>query len=175
MTEGNVSNLDRPQTLKELAQRSHSLESFGRNLRDWQHEISRRVTSQKEFQRRLADEPPRLAGGFEGGDVADAYLAAYAEWLTDQASLNAPDWVADRNRTLQDPWYADSNQTQLEKLAPKSFRTRNVYTIPDPIFKPRRGRPRVSVEQKRWKAIERQRAYRQRIKVLVERARRLEN
>ena len=48
MPDRNSEILDRPKTLSELAQRSHSLEDFGQNLRDWQHEISRRVSSTKE-------------------------------------------------------------------------------------------------------------------------------
>ncbi len=167
--------IDRPKTLKELAQRSHSLEAFGRNLRDWQHEISRRVTSRSEFKRRIQEEPEQLAKKFKRGNVADAYLAAYADWLSAQASLQSPDWVGGSQRRLKNPWYADSNHSQLAELAPESFRVRGVYTIPDPIFIPRRGRPRVSAKQKRLKAIERQRAYRKRIKALVEKARLLES
>jgi hypothetical protein len=174
MTEGNLQKWDRPKTLKELAERSHSLEDFGFNLRDWQHEISRRVSSHKEFRRRIEEVPKRLAGTFEGGNVADAYLAAYAEWLANQASLEIPDWVNDRKRVLKQPWYADANQSQLEKLAPHSFRARGVYTVPDPVFQPRRGRPQVSAEEKRLKAIQRQRAYRKRIKALIEIARQYE-
>ena len=74
--------LDRPKTLKELAERSQSLEELGRNLRDWQHEISRQVSSTREFKNRLRETPESLADKFEGGDIADAYLAAYADWLS---------------------------------------------------------------------------------------------
>ena len=81
--------------------------------------------------------------------------------------------IADLQRLLTTPWYADSNHSQLESSAPESFRIRGVYTIPDHIFTPRSGRPRVSAEQKRLKAIERQRQYRKRIKALVEQARAL--
>ncbi len=171
MTDRGRETFDRPKTLKELAQWSHSLEGFGRNLRDWQHEISRRVTSQREFSRRILEEPERLAEKFEGGLVADAYLAAYADWLAAIALLDSPDWVDDPRRKLEHPWYADTHHAQLEELAPESFRVRGVYTVPDPVFKPQPGRPRVASEQKRLKAIERQRAYRKRIKALVEQAR----
>ena len=173
MPNPNTEILDRPKTLKELAQQSHSLEDFGRNLRDWQHEISRRVSSREAFKIRLKDKPELLVNRFEEGDVADAYLAAYADWLSLQANLPSPHWAKDPQRRLITPWYADSDHSQLESSAPESFRIRGVYTIPDPIFKQRRGRPRVSAEQKRIKAIERQREYRKRIKALVEQARAL--
>ncbi len=175
MTDRTSEILDRPKTLKELAQRSYSLEDFGRNLRDWQHEISRRVTSRNGFMRSIEEEPEKLEKKFDGGNLADAYLAAYADWLSAQASLESPPWVDDSQRRLTNPWYADSNYSQLEELAPKNFRIRGVYTIPDHIFKPRPGRPRVSAERKRKKAMERQRAYRKRIKALVEKARLLES
>ncbi|MDA0350524.1 MAG: hypothetical protein O3C20_24365 [Verrucomicrobia bacterium] len=174
MPNTNSEIFDRPKTLKELAQRSNALEDFGRNLRDWQHEISRRVSSSKDFKLRLQEAPELLAEKFESGKVADAYLAAYADWLSGQANLQSPHWVKDPQRRLNTPWYADSNQTQLESLAPESFRIRGVYTVPESIFNPRRGRPKVSAEQKRLKAIERQRQYRKRIKALVEKARALD-
>ena len=173
MDNTNTEILDRPKTLKELAQRSHSLEDFGRNLRDWQHEISRRVSSREAFRTRLKDRPERLAKKFEEGEVADAYLAAYADWLSIRANIKSPHWAKDPQRRLSTPWYADSNHSQLESLAPESFRIRGVYTVPESIFNPRRGRPKVSSEQKRQKAIERQRQYRKRIKALVEQARAL--
>ena len=173
MTDKNSEILDRPKTLKELAERSHSLEDFGRNLRDWQHEVSRQVSSTKEFKLRLQETPEFLSDKFEEGEVADAYLAAYADWLSIRANINSPQWVKNPKRRLTTPWYADSNKTQLESLAPESFHTRGVYTVPESIFHPRRGRPKVSAEQKRLKAIERQRQYRKRIKALVEKAREL--
>ena len=173
MINTNMEILDRPKTLKELAQRSHSLEDFGRNLRDWQHEISRRVSSTKEFKLRLQEASELLADKFEEGEVADAYLAAYADWLSIRANIKSPHWAKDPQRRLSTPWYADSNHSQLESLAPESFRIRGVYAVPESIFNPRRGRPRVSAEEKRLKAIERQRQYRERIKALVEQARSL--
>jgi len=173
MPNTNSEILDRPKTLKELAQRSLSLEDFGRNLRDWQHEISRRVSSTKEFKLRLQEAPELLADKFEEGEVADTYLAAYADWLSIRANIKSPHWAKDPQRRLSTPWYADSNHSQLESLAPEIFRIRGVYTVPESIFNPRRGRPKVSSEQKRQKAIERQRQYRKRIKALVEQARAL--
>lgn len=163
--------LDRPKALKELAEQSHALEDFGRNLRDWQHEISRRVSSTQEFKLRLQAATDLLADKFEEGEVADAYIAAYADWLSIRSKIKSPHWTKDPQRRLTTPWYADSNHAQLESLAPESFRIRGVYTVPESIFNPRRGRPKVSAEKKRLKDIERQRRYRKRIKALVEKAR----
>lgn len=164
----------KPRTLRRVADESRSLSEFGANLRDWQHSVSRTTTSRPEFAARVCDPPPLLKDRFLEGSIADAYLAAYAEWLCEQAKMEAPGWVREEGRSLASPWYADRNTSQLEKLAPSSFAKRGVYTVPDAVFKPRRGRPRVPEETKRRKRIERQRAYRARIKSLVEAARALE-
>jgi hypothetical protein len=169
----NVSEtLQRPKTLKDVADSSSRLEEFGRFLRDWQHEIQRGgVHSRKEFAKRLAEEPPFLDGVFEGGDTADATLAAYAEWLADQAGLPRPEWCRDRRRIARAPWFGSPLRGWLIAHTPASFRQRNLFTIPEPVFSPKPGRPRVSREHKARKAAERQRAYRKRIRHLVAQAR----
>lgn len=117
-----ATSLHRPATLKELAARSDSLESFGFNLRDWQHEISRLVTSHQALQQRIQEAPPILASRFEGGKIADAYLAAYAEWLANKANLPTPLWARRKSRILANPWYSCSNHASLENSTPDSFK-----------------------------------------------------
>lgn len=173
MTEITQQTLKRPQTLKEVASDSDSLESFGYNLRDWQHEISRRTTSHKQLSRSIQESPPILSKRFDGGEIADAYFAAYAEWLSIQANITPPVWSKRKARSLSTPWYSGANRSQLEKRTPESFRKRGLYTIPENVFTPKPGRPRVSTEIKRQKAIARQRAYRQRVKALLDKARSL--
>lgn len=162
----------RPRTLADVARASDSLAAFGMNLRDWQHEIQRGgVHSRPELQRRLMDAPPRCVERFAGGDVADAYLAAYAEWLADDAGIDRPDWTRDPKRVASDPWFATPLRGHLLISTPASFRQRNVFTTPQTVFSPARGRPKVSLDQKRVKARLRQKMYRQRIRALVEKAR----
>lgn len=163
--------VNRPATLKEIAERSESLQDFGLNLRDWQHEVKRAVHSRKGLSTRLADAPSHLADHFEQGDVADAYLAAYAEWLADRAGISRPEWCTDKTRIARNPWFSAPTRGLLLLRSPASFRQRDLFTIPEQIFTPRAGRPRVSTEHKREKARQRQKAYRARIGVLVERAR----
>ena len=81
-----ATSLHRPATFKEIASRSNSIEPFGHNLRDWQHEISRLVTSHQELQRRIQEASPFLTSRFEDGKIADAY----AEWLANKADLPIP-------------------------------------------------------------------------------------
>ena len=155
-------------TLREVAAQSESLAEFGLNLRDWQHVIQRdHVNSRKELSRRLAEVPPLLANCFAQSVVADAYLAAYAEWIADRAGIPRPEWCADPARSAADPWFSTATRGLLLAKSPASFRQRNLFTIPEPVFTPRRGRPRVSVEQKRVKANFRQRAYRERIRIRI--------
>ncbi len=164
--------ISRPGTLREVADFSDSLESFGKSLRDWQHEIQRGgVHSKSEFAKRIKESPALLVDRFPQGDVADAYLAAYAEWLADRAGIERPDWTADVNRVAQTPWFSTPVRGRLLATAPASFRQRNIFTVPEAVFAPKAGRPPVSDEIKREKARLRQKAYRVRIRQLVEKAR----
>ena len=166
-------NIARPATLADVTRNVDSLETFGMNLRDWQHAIQRGgVRSRAELRRRLSEDPPPCRQRFVGGDVADAYVAAYAEWLADQAGIERPVWTGDKERVARDPWFATSLRGRLLATTPASFRQRNLFTVPEPVFHAAPGRPRVSAEQKREKARLRQKAYRQRVGELLRRARR---
>jgi len=167
-----LTKIQRPRTLLEVANFSTSLEEFGRNLRDWQHEIQRGgVHSRAEFSRRLHDAPPLLFERFKEGDIADAMLGAYAEWLADQAGITRPFWCSDPKRVARYPWFGGPLRGWLIAHAPASFRHRNLFTIPEPVFKPKSGRPKKSREHKAQMAALRQRAYRQRIRVLLDKIR----
>lgn len=169
----NVSDtLLRPATLFDVAESSASLEEFGHNLRDWQHEIQRGgVHSRREFSRRIGQPPEKMSGRFPQGDLADAMLAAYAEWLADQAGIPRPEWVRDPGRISGIPWFGSPLKGWLLVNSPASFRHRNLFTIPEPVFTPARGRPRKSKEHKARKAAQRQREYKKRIRSLIHQAR----
>lgn len=124
-----------------------------------------------EFAQRIADEPPLCADRFPNGDVADAYLAAYAEWLADRAEIPRPIWTSDPQRVAREPWFSTPLRGHLLVVSPASFRQRNLFTVPELVFHPRAGRPCVSAEEKHRKALLRQHAYRDRIRLLVAKAR----
>jgi len=158
----------RPRQLAEVARESQSLSDFGHLLRDWNHTLTRSDISSRPALAEAIRQPPRLlASEFNQGDVADAYLGAYAEWIADQAGIDRPAWTADPRRNLDRPWFADTARASLLVLAPASFRQRNVFTVPEKVVRLRRGRPRVSQTQKKAKARERDRRYRQRIKAYI--------
>jgi hypothetical protein len=113
------------------------------NLKDWIHEMQRRRGTEPEtIAAAIAEEPKRLRGLFVQGDVADAYLAAYAEWLADQSGIERPEWVRDRSRHPDHPWFASEDRACLLIRSPASFRQRDLFTIPEPLVRP--ARPKAS-------------------------------
>jgi hypothetical protein len=155
----------RPTTLKEIAERSDSIEEFGRHLRDWLHEL-RRASSRTQVAATIADEPPRLRDKFPQGEIADAWLAAYAEHLSGKIGAPAPEWAFAPWRTSDDPLFDEGSTPVLRTLAlaraPLAFKRRNIFTpsIDLPLVL-RAGRPIKSAEEKRKTNAERQRRFRE--------------
>lgn len=165
----------RPQTAAEVAIESSDAESFGRNLRDWQHEL-RRVTSRKEFVSRISEVPVLLAEQNRDHGQCDAYLSAYVEWLCERHGIAAPAWVLEPERVARKAWFDLPRFWQDSFVhAPGSFRRRGVFTRPDDVLKLRRGRPEVSAQQKQKKSAERQRRYRARVRAQLAKLRQLES
>ena len=163
-----------PSRLSDVAAQSEQLSDFGLLLREWNHHITRGdVSNRPALAKAIQDEPKRLAEKFTDGKIADAYLAAYAEWIADRAGIERPEWSADKQRTLAEPWFADNARASLLVHSPASFRQRNVFTIPEDVVRLRRGRPSVSPEQKKAKARARDQRYRQRMRELIKLGRQL--
>ena len=142
----------RPSTLKTVAEQSESLADFGRNLRDWLHEL-RLVSSRPLAAVAIAEEPPRLSGKFAQGEVADAWLAAYAEHLAIKAGIQPPSWVFTSSRVLTEPSLNEQNESPRLRMlalanAPLAFKRRNIYTPSvDLPLSLHAGRPRKSAKQ----------------------------
>ena len=156
----------RPSTLKAVAERSESLADFGRHLRDWLHEL-RLVSSRPHATVAVAEEPPRLRRKFAQGEVADAWLAAYAEHLAVKAGIQPPNWVFAPWRILAEPSFNEQNESQqLRALAftnaPLAFKRRNIYTPSvDLPLSLHAGRPHKSAAEKRQTNATRQRRFRE--------------
>ncbi len=145
-----------------MARRSTSIDDFGRNLRDWFHELKRGST-RGQLREAVRTRPPRLAGKFPQGDLADAFLTAQVDLLCRRSRVPPPRWTRDPGYVLADPWFsipARELRTYLLLETPEEFRNRNLFTIPEFQFAVRRGRPRVSAESKREKARLRQQRFR---------------
>ena len=161
-------------TAAEVAASSSDAESFGRNLRDWQHEL-RRVSCGPEFARRIEAAPRLLRNKLNDHGQCDAYLAAYVEWLCERHGVEVPDWTSQESRIAGKAWYDYPPLWQDAFLhAPGAFRRRGIFTRPDDVLTFRRGRPSVSDSQKRRKAALRQGRYRERIRAKLDRLEALE-
>lgn len=155
----------RPPSLKAIAERSDSIGDFGRQLRDWLHEL-RRVSSRAQAAAAVAEEPPRLRGRFPEGQVADAWLAAYAEHLAGRIGIVPPAWAFAPGRTPEDPVFDEGSTPALRTLAlvraPLAFKRRNIFThAVDLPLALRAGRPKKTAEEKRRTNAERQRRFRE--------------
>jgi hypothetical protein len=157
--------IPRPKSLKDVAVQSSSLGEFGLNLRDWLHEL-RRASSRLQAVAAVAEEPPCLAGKFPQGDVADAWLAAYAEHLAHKVGRAAPVWAFGPGRIAADPVFDEgADRPGLRALAlahaPAAFKRRNIFTPSvDLPLRLRAGRPTKSDEEKRENNANRQRRFR---------------
>jgi hypothetical protein len=155
----------RPKTLKQVAEHSATLDEFGRQLRDWLHEL-RRMSSRAEAAATITDEPRRLRDRFPRGSVADAWLAAYAEHLAGKIGIAAPKWAFASWRTSAEPLFDEAEDTPaLRNFAlartPLAFKRRNIFTPSvDLPLTLRAGRPAKSAEEKRKTNAERQRRFR---------------
>lgn len=156
---------DLPSTLAQIADRTESLEDFGRNLRDWLHEL-RRISSRPQVRAAMADKPRTLRRNFTGGAVADAWLAAYAELLSQRTHSRPPEWSFSRSRIAPEPWFANESGSLGSRIlalreAPLAFKRRNLYTHSVELpLRLRAGRPGKSPSEKRRANAERQRRFR---------------
>jgi hypothetical protein len=160
----------RPQTLAEVAARADSLARFGHELADWLHTV-RTLGSRPALARTIAAAPPRLAPRFADGALADATLAAYAEYLSSRIGVTPPAWCMEEERIAPEPWFADAgSRARLRALrdTPPAFKRRNLFTAaPDLPVRLRRGRPPVSAETKRATNAARQRRFQQNRRALL--------
>ena len=121
--------MKKPASLSEVSRWSESLEDFHSRLDDFLDQFH---TDRREGM--LAEEPPRLAGRIEGGDVADAYLAAVAVSFARKIGAAPPAWAIRDDRKLRTPWFSLSGKTIRATLlaeSPAPFRERNLFVSED--------------------------------------------
>jgi hypothetical protein len=156
---------ERPQSLHEVASRAETLAHFGREFADWLHTL-RTLPSRPQIAQAMFDEPPSLRARFPEGEIADAWLAAYAEHLAGQLGLSAPAWTQSPSRIATNPWFSTdlpSARARLLRDSPPAFKRRNVFTdAVDLPLRLRAGRPPKTAEEKRLANAARQRRFRAR-------------
>jgi hypothetical protein len=161
----NSRNYFRPRTARAVASRAATLQQFGLNLRDWFHEL-RKLTTRASLQAAVSHRPPRLREHFEGGQIADAFLAAQVDFLCRHAGIRPPLWTRSSEYVLDDPWFGYSDapaalRAILIRDADVEFKNRNLFTNSEIEWKPRRGRPRKSPAEHRETTRLRLRRWRQ--------------
>ena len=158
--------INRPKSLKDVAEQSATLGEFGLNLRDWLHEL-RRTSSRLQAAAAIAEEPPWLRTRFPQGHIADAWLAAYAEHLAGKIRQPAPACAFAPERIAPDPVFDDgADSPTLRALAlahaPAAFKRRNIFTPSvDLPLRLHAGRPTKPADEKRKTNAKRQRRFRQ--------------
>jgi hypothetical protein len=151
--------------LRDVAARSRSFTDFGREFQDWLHTL-RSLRSRPAVAAAIADEPEFLDIHFPESATADAWLAAYAEYLATTLGMRVPAWTAGAPRIAPEPWF-ESRIPALRLMAlrdsPAAFKRRNLYTagIDIPV-RLAAGRPTVSQAILRANNAARQRRFRER-------------
>lgn len=119
-------------TLSDVAAWSDSRAVFRRNLRDWATHVRELAVRSQVIGSVIV--PPRvLRGKFPEGAVADAWLAAYAEYVCLHVSAAIPEWALKQNRFLAEPSFDDGViDPRLRAIvldaSPEAFRRRNIFT-----------------------------------------------
>lgn len=156
---------DRPKSLHEIAVRAENLDHFGRELADWLHTL-RTLRSRAALAQTIAEAPPLLASRFPQGTVADAWLAAYAEYLAQRTGIPVPAWTSSPKRISREPWFSTDrplSRALALRDSPPAFKNRNLFTPRvDLPLRLRAGRPPKTPAEKLLTNAERQRRFRAR-------------
>jgi hypothetical protein len=115
----------RPSSLKEVAALSDGRRAFAYAIAEFidQFRIEKRPGM-------LEEEPARLQGRYDEGEVADAYLAAVAVTLAREVGADPPAWAWQPSRKLRHPWFAHRGAALRATLlaeSPAAFRERNLF------------------------------------------------
>lgn len=157
--------MNRPRTLQEIARSAESWADFGPYFQDWLHTV-RTFSSRGQLAEAIAAEPRRLSRVFTEGKIADAWLAAYAEYAAQRIGIEAPAWT--QSRKASEPWFAVEGTDVRSRLAalrdsPGPFKSRNLFTpTVDLPLRLRPGRPAKDAAELRQANAARQRAFRER-------------
>lgn len=161
----------RPKSLHEIAARAEDLDHFGHEFADWLHTL-RTLRSRTALVQTIAAEPALLASRFPEGNVADAWLAAYAEFLAHRTRIPLPTWASSPQRIAREPWFSTDrplSRALALRDSPPAFKNRNLFTPRvDLPLRLRAGRPPKTPEEKRRVNAARQRRFRNRRAVELE-------
>ena len=145
---------------------SYHQEDFGINFADFEHELGI-ISTRKGLSSTIEVCPELLKNRFFTGDIADAWVAAYAEQLAFIFRLNYPDWIWSPDRFLNEPYFQDAQSTRAKLFhilkSPPAFTRRNLFVdCVLPSIQLKRGRPTSSLPHKRMMNRKRVARYRSR-------------
>lgn len=126
----------------------------------------RRVSSRRQVIAAIANEPPKLKDKYPDGEIADAWLAAYAEHAAGRANVKTPKWAFAPWRISSEPLFDRGSETLTLRIlalerSPLAFKRPNIYspTVDLPL-ELRAGRPEKSIQEKRMVNAKRQQRFR---------------
>lgn len=128
----NITPIERPKSLKEVAVESTSYADFGMNLKDFLHECALARRLERPLQPMFAERPPRLATRFPEGNICDAFLAATADYLSRINRISTPPWAFEEDLVLKEPWFSEEfPQVRLRLLrdTPSAFKDKNLFVF----------------------------------------------
>ena len=126
----------RPRSLKEVADQALDLEGWGFALAEFMDEVNatRKHGNGQALFELVREEPAVVSFRFEGGEAADAFGAAFAEYLAQSASFPPPRWTRKAERFLAKAWFPLPHISEhphlrelIERLTPQPFREHNVF------------------------------------------------
>lgn len=123
--------LARPQSLDEVARRVSAGESLTPGLREFIDEFQLADANMRPDM--LAQEPMWIE------PLADAYFAAYADYLSEVMRFDPPRWCLDPRRSLARPYFAgglEDLKAILLAQSPTAFRARNIFVDEGPLSRP---------------------------------------
>ena len=115
----------RPRSLAEVAAWTTDRKIFHLHVADFIDEFRRSGSCAM-----LVEEPRRLSSVYQGGEVADAYVAAVAVSLAREIHEPPPAWAWNETRKLRRPWFAwpgPALRATLLAESPAPFRERNLF------------------------------------------------
>ncbi len=121
----------RPRSLAEVAARTTHEPDFDHHLRDFLDSFYGADGDEDRQATMIADEPVRL-----GAPVADAFLGGAGEHLARRWRLPIPRWVRQPFRTLDTAVFCPDTKAlrgYLLCVSPVAFRSRLIFTGPDPL------------------------------------------
>ena len=123
----------RPQTLLEVSQLGKHHGNYDAFLREWVDEVDK-VTDGEQKRLMVLDEPIVL-----DHPIANAYLAAVAEYVCRMASVRPPTWTEKDKYFLTRPHFGSSLQSHKALLiaqSPSAFRRRMIFVDNYPLSRP---------------------------------------